>query len=287
MSINPSCSSNKSNRYEKFNRQMENSAALLQRGFKEFADNLMRCAYAQEERIQNYLSYSTYRCDSRYCLYCSWRDAQENVKKYIRKFEHLSKQGYRFSQLALTVPNEFRIDRAYYSNMFGNYRKLQRRIPLKGCAIGSLAKLETTFNLEAETYHPHLQALLVYQKCAPQEKIMFAWSDLMSPHFNYFELSDFPSNGPARLSTFIKKLEGDDEETIKQELADAIEYLSKPITFPNADVFVEYFLATKRMPLMRSYGLLRGSRAANSHYLDIRGNKSALQDEREREINGI
>jgi hypothetical protein len=257
--------------HDKFFLQLENAAALHERGFKEFADKLIRCAEAQEERIKHNLSYASYRCDSRYCLYCSWRDAQENVKKYIGKFERLSKQGFRFSQLALTILNEPRIGRENYSTMFDNYRRLQHRKPLKDSSVGSLAKLETTFNTREETYHPHIQALLVYKKCAPQEEIMNAWTDLASPYFNYFELSDYP----ARLSTHIEKVKGHDEETIREGLTGAIKYLSKPITFPTADAFVEYFLATRRMPLMRSYGMLRGRQRANSHYLDIRGVKSA------------
>jgi hypothetical protein len=256
-------------------RQLENALALREYGLISLAEKLRRCAYAYEWKKQNNLEYPDYRCGSRYCLHCSWLDIKENQKKYTPLFLRVIGSGLRFSELSFTIPNEPLITRHTYSTIFDCYNKLQRRKLWKEAIVGSLAKLETTYNPEGETYHPHLQGLLVYKKCVPQTELMDAWTDLIYRYFKYPEPTDYPQASKPRLSTFVKKLLGDDEESIEEGIKGAIGYISKPITFPTADTFVEYVMAIWRMPLIRPYGILRGKAALNSHYFNNRGYKSA------------
>jgi hypothetical protein len=114
---------------------------------------------------------------------------------------------------------------------------------------------------------------------------------LTSPYFDYFDRPDYPQSGSRHLDTHIKKLKQSNQGgSIQEEIAGAIEYISKPITFPTADAFLDYFLATRGMKLMRSYGMLRiNEKATSSHYLDRRGSKSAFSTdmgEQEKSITG-
>jgi hypothetical protein len=265
-----------------YNAQLQNAAAIAEIGFPEFAQRLSRCAEEQHRRRQA-RSYTTYRCQSRYCLFCARRDANIRCKKHSEKFENYSKEGYRINTTTLTIPNTTEISREVVTSLFDNYGRLNHRIPLKNCVVGSLAKLETTFNPKTEKYHPHIHALMIYNRCAPQQRIKEAWLDLTSTEFNYFEFSDSPETDSMSRSTFIKKLNYDanDPASIKQEVRNAIAYLAKPVSIPTAEAFAEYFLATKGRQLIRSYGAVRGMSSANSHYLDKGMYESAIVDEGE------
>jgi hypothetical protein len=142
--------------------------------------------------------------------------------------------------------------------------------------IGYLTGLETTFNTDARSYHPHLNVLMLYSKCVPQDKLMYNWSDLTSTAFNHFEPRDEPPETRIR-DVHIKKVQsGSSLQTAQQSISNAISYISKPVTMPEAEAFGEYFLATKDFNLTRTYGVIRRwGISALPHYLDIKEYKSA------------
>jgi hypothetical protein len=152
--------------------------------------------------------------------------------------------------------------------MFASYRKLLRRYPFKGRAIGSIARVEVDYNADTQEFHIHIHAILVYKQCIPQEEIKVAWFKLTKQVADYIELRDSPNKSDTPRSVWIDKIEVDDENVFRGDSAigDALGYISKFRPFNDPEAFAQFECSAKGFRFVRAYGALYGKNIRR--YLD-------------------
>ena len=99
---------------------------------------------------------------------CQWRRSLKMHGQVRACLEYLAAQRisnhckpYQYIMLTLTVPNCDGRDLAYTLDLLQqSWQRLQRRKEYKAAIKGSVRCVEITYNRDADTYHPHIHALL-------------------------------------------------------------------------------------------------------------------------------
>ena len=107
-------------------------------------------------------------CRVRLCPMCQWRRSLKMHGQVRQCLEYLAAQRiaqhcqpYRYIMLTLTVPNCDGRDLAYTLDLLQqSWQRLQRRKEYKAAIKGNVRCVEITYNRTANTYHPHIHALL-------------------------------------------------------------------------------------------------------------------------------
>ncbi len=250
----------------RINRQLENAAALLRLGETNLANRLAKCALERERWINDQKNQSVYQpsqCGLRFCEFCYWRTSKETRRQYIHRLVYCVNQGFRLLDLTLTIPNISQIGRTDYDCLFACFRDFLSRNEIRECFIGTLIKLETTFNENSQEYHPHLHCLMVYQKCVPYQIIREVWGEVTFSFTRSLDERDIPGAYLFYRSVKVEKIKVDytSVAALQREVKKRVNYLCKYNHIFDPDAFAHCALATIRKPLIRSYGILRGKSA--------------------------
>lgn len=135
------------------------------------AFRLRRCAerlsFTRDETGQLRL-HQAYFCRFRLCPMCQWRRSLKMHGQVKQCLEYLAAERqqsghkpYRYILLTLTVPNCPGAALGRTLDLIQNaWKRLQRRAEYKAAIIGNVRCVEITYNRKADTYHPHIHALL-------------------------------------------------------------------------------------------------------------------------------
>lgn len=100
-------------------------------------------------------------CRRRLCAVCSWRRQAKFVATTYPTLDALAAAGYRYVFATLTAASVRSLDLpGALDDMLAAYTRLMRYKALRG-VVGYVRSLEVTYNRSAETWHPHIHALLV------------------------------------------------------------------------------------------------------------------------------
>ncbi|MGL5543310.1 MAG: protein rep, partial [Fusobacteriaceae bacterium] len=101
-------------------------------------------------------------CNSRFCPVCDWRKARKEgyiIKFLIQYLKQEKQQDFLF--LTLTAPNVTSEHLDFEIKDFNkSFEKLARSKRFKDSCNGYIRKLEVTYNVDKDTYHPHFHVLL-------------------------------------------------------------------------------------------------------------------------------
>lgn len=105
-------------------------------------------------------------CENRFCPNCAANQARKLAIELAISLEWIKeKYGYRFIFLTLTAPNipahEVEDELRDYSKSF---KRLFERKPVKAICKGYIRKLEMTYNIERNDYHPHYHVVVAVNK---------------------------------------------------------------------------------------------------------------------------
>ena len=96
-------------------------------------------------------------CRKRICPMCQWRKAEKTFSQFIRLSDILTKEGYRFLHLVLTVPNcTHNKLNSTINDIYKAFSKFIRYKEVKRAFKGISRFLEITFYYEGFNFHPHL-----------------------------------------------------------------------------------------------------------------------------------
>ena len=199
-----------------------------------------------------------FRCQLRYCEFCSWRDSRRVVRKYFKRLLACVDDGYRLAILTLTIHNLSSISSQDYDRLSKNLKGLLQHDLFKANVFGVLARIETTFDADREEFHPHIHIILAYRACIPQKEIKPLWQ-MLTADIEDYQPSDMPAAQASSRSTWIQKLEFDESNpaSVRKAIRNALNYICKfnPIASPEA--FAAHYCATAGKQLIRAYGRLR------------------------------
>lgn len=107
-------------------------------------------------------------CRVRLCPVCQWRrslkvygQAADVVRYLAQQRAAAHRKPYSYIMLTLTlrnIPGE--ILPASLSEMSHGWQRLTQRAEYRAAVVGSMRAIEVTYNAKAETYHPHIHAIL-------------------------------------------------------------------------------------------------------------------------------
>ena len=143
------------------------AAALLRLGYDKKGERVSQCGsflvFAEclsghEKRLS-----SAYFCRGRGCMTCTYRGSLK-VSANVFKVAHTALERfptYRLLVLTLTIPNTAADElRQGVDVLLKGWDRLTRRVEVTRAVSGYFRALETTYNAESNTWHPHIHALL-------------------------------------------------------------------------------------------------------------------------------
>lgn len=104
-----------------------------------------------------------YFCKDRFCVMCMWRKSLM-MSAQLFKIAHIAldqNPTYRFLFLTLTIPNvEANNLSEGVTTLLEGWNRLMMRTEVKKVIKGSFRAVEVTYNVQCNTWHPHIHALL-------------------------------------------------------------------------------------------------------------------------------
>lgn len=105
-------------------------------------------------------------CGNRFCLFCQWRQSQKDAMKLsIMTRYAIEEKEKALIFLTLTAPNvkaeNLKAEITRYNKAFKN---LMRDPVVDAAAHGYVRRLEVTYNVERNDYHPHFHVLIAVDK---------------------------------------------------------------------------------------------------------------------------
>lgn len=102
---------------------------------------------------------STYSCGDRIgCAHCAHERARKIAERVVALFRDVERPKF----WTLTVPNVDRVSEYVYSELRRSFTRLRRRLEklAPGCVKGGVYAIETTWNEDDGSAHPHIHALI-------------------------------------------------------------------------------------------------------------------------------
>lgn len=150
------------------------------------ADRVLHCGdwveMLETEDGQRKLA-EAYFCGKRLCPCCAYRQSLANAMVISTITAAMQAEGYQPLLVTLTAPNctadELSDDILRYNNAF---KRLTQRKAYKDAWASNIRKIEVTYNKQADTYHPHIHALVyvtsgyfVGRKYISRDKLLEDW----------------------------------------------------------------------------------------------------------------
>lgn len=205
------------------------AAALRRLGYEKKSERVLECGSflvfqeclsGHEKRLS-----SAHFCGTRLCMPCTWRKSLK-ISANVFKVAHVALDRYptyRFLVLTLTIPNTEADElREGVDVLLKGWDRLIKRVEVQRGISGYFRALETTYNAESNTWHPHIHALLfvpaVYftTKYIKRDRWLELWQ----------ESTRIPSI--TQLDIRPVKNKGDTHETLAAVVAEVAKYAVKP-----------------------------------------------------------
>lgn len=164
-------------------------------------------------------------CRVRLCPICQWRRSLKVYGQTSEVVRHLAAQRtaagrkpYAYLMLTLTVPNVAAEElRATLDRLSAGWQRITQRAEVRRAVAGSMRSVEITYNSRANTYHPHLHALL----CVLPS---YFHSSAYIPQQRWLELWRSAMRDERITQVNIQRCYGDNEKAI----AEISKYAAKP-----------------------------------------------------------
>lgn len=152
------------------------------------AERILNCAetlvFVRDEKSKLRLKKANF-CRVRLCPMCSWRRSLKTHAHMERILGAAKPLGYRYLMVTLTVKNcDGERLSSTLTQIIEGYKKLVRRKKVKDAWNGWYRGIEVTHNINEDTYHPHIHALVAVDKSyfkskkyISQEELTALWRD--------------------------------------------------------------------------------------------------------------
>lgn len=218
------------------------------------ATNITVCgeflAFMANEDLSKKKLHSSNFCKNRFCPMCAWRQAKKDALKISILMKYLELEHKKeFIFITLTAPNitgdKLNDEITRYNKSF---EKLIKRKEVKQINKGYIRKLETTYNQETNTYHPHFHVVMAVNSSyftgrsyIKQEKWLDMWREVM--------------DAPEITQVHVNKLKKNDAS---QEIYEIAKYAAKDSEMLlNQDVFENFYMALKGRQIITYNGLFK------------------------------
>lgn len=176
-------------------------------------------------------------CKFRFCSICGWRQACKDAAKISVLMDYIKAEHKKeFVFVTLTAPNVkadvLRDEITRYNKAFKN---LTERGAIKIINHGYIRKLEITYNVERDDYHPHFHCVFAVNKSyfsgeyyIRQERWLNLWRELMKDEtITQVDVRRVKSNNDKEMREFSKYAAKDEDYTHSQDVFDAFYYALK------------------------------------------------------------
>lgn len=194
-------------------------------------------------------------CRKRYCPMCQWRKSEKQYSNCLKLSQELSKQGYRFIHLVLTVPNckggialqktIKNMNKAFA--VFIKYREIKRAFK------GIMRCLEISYNYETHSFHPHFHCLVAVKSSYFNNAKHYIKYDTIR------QLWSKANKSEQLLQCSVGAIKGDDT----LGFAEVSKYCLKPLDFDKGNcaenAYILYTLAytLKGTRFIQTYGVIK------------------------------
>lgn len=147
----------------KFNNILKDSNIKLS---KEYLERISDCGsfleFISDKEYKNFKLSGANFCGNRFCPHCSFNKSRKDALEFDILIKYIKeKYNYSFLFLTLTAPN---VSADFLDNEIRDYgnsiKRLFERKSVKEICKGYIRKLEVTYNLDMDTYHPHYHILI-------------------------------------------------------------------------------------------------------------------------------
>lgn len=189
-------------------------------------------------------------CRDRFCPMCQWRRSLKIFSQFSKVADFLKPKKYRYLFLTLTVPNvpgdklDSEVDRLLKAFRF----LTNKDRAFMATILGTFRCLEVTFNKKADTYHPHIHAILAVQEDyfgdAYKDSAWYAkrWAHALGEDYD-------PKKNFVHIEA-VHGLEG-------SEIAEVAKYPMKSSDIPNSEVLGAFMGALHGRRLVSMSGVFR------------------------------
>lgn len=134
--------------------------------------------YISDCNLEHYKLTNANFCKHRFCPHCSYNKSIKDAIELSILVEYIKSQGYKFIFLTLTAPNvkssDLEKELRAYSLAFNEMFKIK---DIKKVSKGYVRKLELTYNVEKDSYHPHYHILIAVNKSYFTDKKIYLSRD--------------------------------------------------------------------------------------------------------------
>lgn len=187
-------------------------------------------------------------CKWRFCPMCAWRKARKDALKIAVLMKYIQQEHQKeFLFLTLTAPNvtadKLKEEITRYNE---NFKLLMLRKDIKKVVKGYVRKLEITYNVERNDYHPHFHILTAVSKS------YFTHSDQYIKRDKWLELWQDVMNDQTITQVDVRKVKFNNGKEV-QEMA---KYAAKDSDFLySQEVFDVFYRALKGRQVVTYSGL--------------------------------
>ena len=134
--------------------------------------------YISDRNLEHFKLTNANFCKHRFCPHCSYNKSIKDAIKLSVLVKYLKSLGYKFIFLTLTAPNvkanELKKELEDYRIAFNEMFKIKA---IKKISKGYIRKLELTYNVEKDSYHPHYHILIAVNKSYFTDKKIYLSRD--------------------------------------------------------------------------------------------------------------
>lgn len=184
-------------------------------------------------------------CGHRFCPHCAYNYARKNSVKVFAIAEYVKSLGYNLIFLTLTAPNvvgeELDSELKDYAKAF---ERLFKRKEVSSIVQGYIRKLEVTYNLKDNTYHPHYHILICVNSS-------YFNSRNYIPRDRWLELWQQSKKDKTITQVDVRRFQGSDVLELTKYMAKDSHYLHNP------KVFKIFYNALKGKRLLSFSGIFK------------------------------
>lgn len=225
-----------------------------------------RVGFITDMHFANHKIVDIIRCNNRFCPFCSKLKSVYDTVSYQAIFDYISKTNdVKFLFLTLTAPN---VPGKDLDQEIKSFRKATNDFfkysEIKNIVLGSLGKLEVTYNRDTDTFHPHMHYILVVDK-----KYRKGRKDYVSRE-RMLELWRRAKGDSSIIALDIRTLKNKKDTGISSGILELTKYIAKDSDYLYSEkVFSDFYNGLKGKRMFRPAGIVKDAvRAFKGGILD-------------------
>ncbi|WP_161514688.1 protein rep [Staphylococcus epidermidis] len=210
-------------------------------------------SFVVDKTLEKRKLYKSNSCKNRFCPMCAWRKARKDALGLSLMMQYIKqKEDKQFIFLTLTTPN---VMSEYLENEIKTYnyvfQKMFKRKKVNSIAKGYVRKLEVTYNVERDDYHPHFHVLIAVNRSYFKDTKSYIsqkeWLDLWRE----------VTGKPDITQVHVQRV----KQNNQKELYEMAKYTGKDSDYlSNQKVFDTYYRALKGKQVLVYSGLFKEAR---------------------------